>query len=256
MRLPPCAQVGRLLVRAMNTNDPYNRYIMHTTLHPSPPAREQAHGSVKPPPASERAATYVKTAILDGRYPGGTLLTEGEIAEALGVSRTPVREALLRLEGEGLLRLYPKKGALVLEVSAQESTDLLEARELFETFAAMRAAERGVELVEQLTAVVQRMRECQQEDDPAGFVQADRTFHEHLVDAAGNAVLARMYATLRDRQLCIGETAMRDAPERMALALAQHDEMLDALRAGDGNTLAALVSAHLRSHYPVLDRLR
>ncbi len=100
------------------------------------------------------------------------------------------------------------------------------------------------------------MRDCQRDDDTKGFVQADRTFHEHLVDAAGNAVLARMYATLRDRQLCIGETAMRDAPERMALALTQHEEMLDALRAGDGAALAALASAHLRSHYPALDRLR
>src|SRR5918912_405073 len=86
--------------------------------------------------ATDRAYRHVKDAILSRAYPGGRLLTEGEIASAVGVSRTPVREALLRLEGEGLLSLYPKRGALVLPVSAQEVHDVLEARELVEIHAA------------------------------------------------------------------------------------------------------------------------
>ncbi len=73
--------------------------------------------------------------VLDRRYEGGTLLTEGELAEAVGVSRTPVREALLRLEVEGLIKLYPKKGALVLPVSAQEIADVVETRLLVEEHA-------------------------------------------------------------------------------------------------------------------------
>ena len=67
------------------------------------------------------------------------LLTEGELAEAVGVSRTPVREALLRLEVEGLIKLYPKKGALVLPVSAQEITDVVETRLLVEQHAVRKA---------------------------------------------------------------------------------------------------------------------
>ena len=91
--------------------------------------------AVKQPPAAERVYAHVKQAVLDRRYEGGTLLTEGELAEAVGVSRTPVREALLRLEVEGLIKLYPKKGALVLPVSAQEIADVVETRLLVEEHA-------------------------------------------------------------------------------------------------------------------------
>ena len=70
------------------------------------------------PSASARVYDRVKRDILDGHHPGGTFVTEGELAVATGVSRTPVREALLRLETEGLVRLYPKKGALVVPVTA------------------------------------------------------------------------------------------------------------------------------------------
>src|SRR6476660_9315497 len=95
--------------------------------------------TAKQPPAADRVYTHVKQGVLERRYEGGTLLTEGELAEAVGVSRTPVREALLRLEVEGLIRLYPKKGALVVPVSAQEAHDVVEARALIEEWAAGRA---------------------------------------------------------------------------------------------------------------------
>src|SRR3954466_15517689 len=90
-------------------------------------------------PAADRVYDHVKRGVLERRYEGGTLLTEGELAEAVGVSRTPVREALLKLEVEGLLKLYPKKGALVLAVSAQETADVVETRLLVEEFAVRRA---------------------------------------------------------------------------------------------------------------------
>lgn len=90
--------------------------------HPSSPARAAV------PSAAERAYRHLKRAILEQVHPGGSLISEGEIAEAAGVSRTPVREALLRLEAEGLVALYPKRGALVRPVSAREITDVVEAR--------------------------------------------------------------------------------------------------------------------------------
>src|ERR1041384_3153739 len=73
--------------------------------------------------------------VLDGTYAGGALITEGEISEAVGVSRTPVREAFLRLQAEGLLRLYPKRGALVGPGSAPEIDDVMETRGMIERFA-------------------------------------------------------------------------------------------------------------------------
>src|ERR671932_1608978 len=84
--------------------------------------------------ATERAYGHTKSRVLDGTYAGGALITEGEVSEAVGVSRTPVREAFLRLQAEGLLRLYPKRGALVVPVSAQEIDDVMETRRMIERF--------------------------------------------------------------------------------------------------------------------------
>jgi len=111
----------------------------------------EAAPGVEKIPAAERVYAYVKAAILDRVYPGGELLTEGELATAVGVSRTPVREALLRLEESGLVKLYPKRGALVLPVLPQEIEDVLEARELIETHAAAKVWPRRKQAVIELT---------------------------------------------------------------------------------------------------------
>jgi DNA-binding transcriptional regulator YhcF (GntR family) len=84
---------------------------------------------------AERAYLFAKERILDGRYTGGELISEGDVAAGVGVSRTPVREAFLRLETEGLLRLYPKRGALVVPVSSAEVESVMETRLLVEQFA-------------------------------------------------------------------------------------------------------------------------
>src|SRR5918995_3262812 len=127
--------------------------------------------------AKDRAYTFTKRRVLDATYAGGDLLTEGEVAEALGMSRTPVREAFLRLEGEGLLRLYPKRGALVVPVSAQEVEAVMETRALVERFAAARAIEHGTEVTGAMREAIARQEEYAATGDADGFVAADRTFH-------------------------------------------------------------------------------
>src|SRR5690242_4572036 len=116
--------------------------------------------STPPPvlPAATRVYQHLKRAILEQLHTGGTLLTEAEIADAVGVSRTPVREALLRLESEGLVVLYPKRGALVLPVSAQEIDDVIEARTLVEVHAAERVWPRREALAEALAPLLDAMR--------------------------------------------------------------------------------------------------
>ena len=93
-------------------------------------------GTLREPSAAERAYDYVKGEILARRFAAHDLLSEGQLADAVGVSRTPVREALLRLQGEGLVRLLPKRGALVLPVTVDEAADVMETRRLVESFAA------------------------------------------------------------------------------------------------------------------------
>lgn len=195
--------------------------------------------------ATSRAYDHVKQAILDRAYPGGALLSEGEIANEVGVSRTPVREALLRLEAEGLVRLYPKRGALVLPVSPQEITDVLETRELVETFTAGRA-EFGPALAEELGRLLTAMTEHAETGDAKEFAHADRCFHRTIVAAAGNEILTQLYDALRDRQLRMARLTAGD-PVRTADAIREHTEILAAVRSGDRRRVRAAIHRHLQT---------
>ncbi|MFE4868618.1 GntR family transcriptional regulator [Streptomyces sp. NPDC056682] len=207
-----------------------------------PPAPAPA---IKQPPAADRVYMHVKQAVLDRRYEGGTLLTEGELAEAVGVSRTPVREALLKLEVEGLLKLYPKKGALVLAVSAQETADVVETRLLVEEFAVRRAVPAPERLVVRLQELLTEQKAHAAAGDLAALAVADRCFHAEIVRNAGNEILARLYDQMRDRQLRMGVAVMHAQPDRVAKNIAEHEEMLAAIRDGDGERAAQCVRQHL-----------
>jgi DNA-binding GntR family transcriptional regulator len=199
------------------------------------------------PSASERTYIHLKRGILDGTHPGGEFFTEGEVAEAVGLSRTPVREALLRLEVEGLVRLYPKKGALVIPVSAEEAQDVVEARALIEDWAATRAWPKRQELVADLAELLSAMRDARKRGSVSDFTEADRAFHERIVAAAGNAILTRQYRSLRERQLCLTSTAMRVSDSRMDRAVQEHKEMLGLLQSGTKARFLALTRAHLQT---------
>ncbi|WP_329027049.1 MULTISPECIES: GntR family transcriptional regulator [unclassified Streptomyces] len=213
------------------------------------PAPATSPGPVSPPakqpPAAERVYAHVKDAVLDRRYEGGTLLTEGGLAEAVGVSRTPVREALLRLEVEGLIKLYPKKGALVLAVSAQEIADVVETRLLVEEFAARKAVPASPQLISRLEGLLEEQRRFSEAGDLATVSVKDRCFHAEIVRHAGNEILSRLYDQLRDRQLRMGVAVMEAHPDRIAANIAEHSELLEAIRAGDAEGAAQVVRRHV-----------
>src|SRR6185437_13231883 len=104
--------------------------------------------------AADQAYVHTKERILDGEYAQGRLIAEGEVSDAVGVSRTPVREAFLRLEAEGLLHLYPKRGALVVPISAADVEDVMETRQLLERFAVTRVIELDLDLSTRLAEVI------------------------------------------------------------------------------------------------------
>jgi DNA-binding GntR family transcriptional regulator len=202
--------------------------------------------------ATERAYAHAKARILDGTYPTGELLTEGTVADAVGVSRTPVREAFLRLEAEQLLRLFPKRGALIVPVSAQEVDDVMEVRQLIERFAieSVVAGGRHAELGATMRASVDRQEELL--DSARRFTSADRDFHGLLVAATGNQVLVDLYRALRDRQLRMGISALERVPGRAAQILEEHRVLADALLAGDRDGALACIESHIRGTEQIL----
>ena len=168
--------------------------------------------------AKERAYRDTKARILDGSLPGGDLITEGQVADALAMSRTPVREAFLRLEAEGLLRLFPKRGALVVAVSPSEVEAVLEARELVEGHALTKLcgspeADRSV-VADALNEVLDIQRAALAAEDEPAFAEADRRFHITLVESARNMILLELYASLRDRQLRMNLGSLDRGPHR------------------------------------------
>jgi DNA-binding GntR family transcriptional regulator len=199
--------------------------------------------------ASERAYDWTRGRILDATFPPSSMITEGEIAELVGVSRTPVREAFLRLSGEGFLRLYPKRGAMVVPVTEADMREVVEARLLVEPWAAAIAAARPdhLELAGRLRAHVDVLRSAAAERDGAAYQDADRAFHVAIVEATENRLLTEFYRGLRDRQLRVGAAALAQASGRDRSILTEHVAIADALASGDPDEAAAAVRDHVRS---------
>lgn len=212
----------------------------------------------KRPSAVDRAYDWLRDQLLARRVAPHDVITEAQVADAVGVSRTPVREALIRLEGEGFLRLLPKRGALILPVTAEETADVLETRGLVETYAVAQAIARPpADLLDRLAGHLAQMRSAAATGDTREYVEADRAFHAAIVAATGNGILIALYRSLRDRQLRMGVTNLSDtagvSTQRMASTIDEHAAILDALRAGDATAAAAAVSAHLESAARALD---
>jgi len=207
-------------------------------------AEDAGTAVVRAVPAAERVYRHIKGALFEQVYPGGTMLNEGDLASAVGVSRTPVREALLRLESEGLVRLYPKKGALVVAISTKDADDVFAARAMVERQTARAAFDRRADLVSALSADVEALRVVAAAADSRAFADADRAFHARLVESADNAVLSRFYGSLRERQLCISLAVLTMSPARMQASIADHAAIVEALVAGDRRRFLDLVGSH------------
>jgi DNA-binding GntR family transcriptional regulator len=203
----------------------------------------------RPGTAKDRALDYVKAQILTGAFPGGELISEGDVAAALGMSRTPVREAFLRLEAEGLLRLYPQRGALVVPVSPDEARSVIEARQLLEQFAATKVVGRGpaacAAVFERLTGELKRQRDAAATTDWRKFLDADRAFHNVTLEESGNAILRGFYSSLRDRQMRMIRESARGDPNRMTTIMDEHRGIAEALSDGDLERTLQAIRTHL-----------
>lgn len=195
--------------------------------------------------AADRAYAYAKERILDGRLPGGTLITEGDVGADVGVSRTPVREAFLRLESEGLLTLYPKRGAIVVAVSAAEVESVMETRLLVERFAIRKIIEDELGLGAAPVEVIARQEELATRENWREFVEADREFHRIFVAAAGNPILLQLHDSLRDRQTRMNLAALVRNTGRDRQVLAEHRVLADAVDDRDLDAALSMVDEHL-----------
>lgn len=171
-----------------------------------------------------------------------TFLTEAQVCRETGVSRTPVREAFLRLEADGLLTILPKKGAYIAPITESEVDAIMQARGLVEEWCSREASRFGSSLADELDRLI--VQQEQVRSDRVAFIESDREFHRTIVRAAGNPVLATFYESLRDRQVRMGVHAI-SVGSRIDDVLAEHRAIADAIRASQAEQVVAAVGEHL-----------
>ncbi|OON79605.1 GntR family transcriptional regulator [Streptomyces tsukubensis] len=200
----------------------------------------------------EKAYAYLKETVLTDPEMQGEFLSEQEIADRIGVSRTPIREALLLLAAEDLVQLVPKRGARVAPLSGREISELMELRGLVERYAAEQAIRSGTPPVGELERLLARQRGLEGPDRAKEFIAVDHLFHATLVEAVGNGLLARHYDGLRSRQVRAGVVALFNRSGRQAAVIDEHTAILDAVKAGDAPAACAAIDGHLESTLRVL----
>ncbi|MFI6938309.1 GntR family transcriptional regulator [Streptomyces sp. NPDC050418] len=185
----------------------------------------------------------VRRRILDGELPPGARLVERDLAAELEVSRIPLREALRRLEADGLVLLVPHRGALVAPFTPADVRDLFDVRESLESLAARLAAERAdSDGLARLAERLQSARSAIAAGDRGSIATANAGFHTDIVELADNPLLSNMMRPLEARTHWLFRlTAQRDPAQQCA----EHEEMYEAIAAGDKERAAALAHAHV-----------
>ncbi|HZZ45509.1 MAG TPA: GntR family transcriptional regulator [Pseudonocardia sp.] len=200
----------------------------------------------------DRAYTFLRESILTDPQMQGQFVSEQDVADRVGVSRTPIREALLMLAAEDLVRLVPKKGAYIAPVSGREVAELMELRGMIERYAAERALAVGNAPVAEMKELIDRQRQLRSPDSACEFIDVDRLFHTALVACVGNGLLTKFYDGLRARQIRAGVVALYRSTGRQDAVLAEHEAIVRALAAGDAPGVATAITDHLQATLAVL----
>jgi DNA-binding GntR family transcriptional regulator len=197
--------------------------------------------------AAETAYAVIRAGIVSGEFARGDRLRETELAERVGVSRTPIREALRRLDSEGLVDFVPNRGARVTAWTERELDDLYEARALLESFAAKLAASRiKREQLGRLRELAAEMKALVAAEGPAAdrLTDLNGEFHLTIAAAGGNAHIETLIRGFIDVPL-VHRTFRQYAPERLRASMFHHDELIAALAAGDGDWAESVMRSHI-----------
>jgi DNA-binding GntR family transcriptional regulator len=201
----------------------------------------------------EQVLEHLREEILSNRLEPGAELNEVGLANSLGVSRGPIREALGRLAAEGLVTLTPRRGAIVTKLTKQEFIDSYQVREALESLATRVAVPRLTdEDRAELHQMSHEMRRLAEADDVNAFFEVNRRFHNKLVASSGNRRLLAMYQQLMGQ---MGRLLRKSADLRGGLgeSAAAHEAILEAVDASDAERAAQLMAEHIEVPQRVLD---
>ncbi|SNS42005.1 GntR family transcriptional regulator [Rhodococcoides kyotonense] len=205
----------------------------------------------------DKAYVFVRDQVLTSPAATGTFLNEQDLATRIGVSRTPVREALLMLQAEGLVEMVPKRGAHVPAMSGRQIDELMDLRGVLERHAAttsLNAGKAPASAMRSVLAEQEVLADIRTADAAKDFIDLDGKFHQILIDAAGSDLLSRTYAGLRARQLRVGLTALFSAADRQQNVCTEHEAIVAALESGDERDVHRAIDDHLEVTLQILLR--
>lgn len=210
----------------------------------SPPSAEplrkvgNAHAHLR-----EKVVDELRRGILNGRFEPGERLVEERLAEELGVSRNPIREAIRTLTSEGLVEVSPRRGALVVSLSREEGEELLEVRAALEGANARLAARRGdKQILERLREILTQGSAAVEGNDLSELAGLNDAFHAELARAGHNRMLADLIRSLRDRSAPLFRGTGTAASRR---SWSEHEGILRAVIAGDAELASLLAHRHV-----------
>ena len=199
-------------------------------------ARQRLHDTV---------VEHLRSFIIEGTLGTGTKLNERELCETLGISRTPLREALKVLAAEGLIEISPNRGASVARMSELEIREAFELMSGLEAFAGELACERiTADELDEIKALHYAMIVCKNQNDLPGYYQRNRAIHDLINLAARNSALRQTYMALNWRIQALRFRSNLQTP-KWDRAVHDHEEMIQALEARDGKRLSAILRQHL-----------
>lgn len=207
---------------------------------------------------THRAYREIRRRIMDGVMPPGAQFLEQELAELLGMSRTPVREALIRLQDDRLVEVKPRHGARVLGVSAEDLSDVYEISADLEASAVRRVTRTGLkaDVLARLIAALEHMDRATVASDFIDWVHWDNEFHSTLVAAAGNQRLSDIFNSLMAQVYRARHSSQmhRSIP---AVSNQEHRALMAAMTAGDADLAHKLMYEHrMRVRHELATHLR
>lgn len=202
--------------------------------------------------AHEYALQTLRTAILDGTLAAGSRLHQGQLASDLGLSTTPVREALRDLAGEGLIVFEPQRGAVVRELRLEEVQEIYDLRMVLEPLALRRCLDRLAPSV--FEEAEELMAQMDNETDTGGWARLNRNFHDLFIAPVATTRLGQILSGLRDSASVYVGLSLEADPTQLPQASAEHREFVESCRAHDIERAVEITLAHLQATVDAIAR--
>lgn len=201
------------------------------------------------PALHEEVTQRLRDMIVEMKLRPGERIQELEIARQLGVSRTPIREALKVLTAEGLVELLPLRGAMVKAFSAKDARDMLEVIALLEEYAGLQAVKAPTIQIEAVLQLHAQMKSLYQQRQRAAYFKLNQQIHQALIALSDNETLQLTHGTLSKRMRGLRYRG-NSQPQHWDAAMAEHEEMMQALAERDGPALSRIMGQHIRNTWP------